>query len=309
MPSRYPIVMIWRRVDDLHKGRSVARGVLNLPLVGEDDYSVIYDGGGAIIGLWTQDEKALLAGDSCSALNFNRYPLVSNPASEMVFAAKDMAATVRQLSDVSSVFFTNPMQRSDGTAVTFFDGAGNMSSVLEPNESRNVSGTGDKLHSLLGTRGVRGDVPPDRQASAGLVGYSLLSRDIGESVSFYQEVLGFEPLGQTEDRADFDAGNLILTVRRESAEGLLSKLRAIGRLQGDWLILLVENIRIETEALAQRGVAFPQGLETSGIGQMAYFEDLDGHPLVLWQPSGKTTREQPIDFYPVLRRLRHELTT
>jgi len=86
----------------------------------------------------------------------------------------------------------------------------------------------------------------------------------------------------------------------EPTNMLVQFLRKSGRLLGDWVVFHTPDIKGTSEALRARGVAFPAGIETSLIGDVAYFNDPDGYSLALWHPSGKT---KMIDFNPALKRL------
>jgi hypothetical protein len=81
---------------------------------------------------------------------------------------------------------------------------------------------------------------------------------------------------------------------------LVQFLKKTGRLVGDWIVFHVTDIKATTKALVRRGVKFPSGIETSTIGDVAYFNDPDGYSLVLWKPSGMT---KMINFTPVLERI------
>jgi predicted enzyme related to lactoylglutathione lyase len=65
-------------------------------------------------------------------------------------------------------------------------------------------------------------------------------------------------------------------------------------------LFAVANIEGTALQLEKAGEKFPTGIEDSPHGRGAYFTDLDGHPLNLWQPPA---RSDDIDYFPVLNRL------
>jgi hypothetical protein len=75
----------------------------------------------------------------------------------------------------------------------------------------------------------------------------------------------------------------------------------------DQLIFHTPDIQAETLNLTNLGVQFPLGIETSiSSGQVAYFNDPDGHNLWLWQPPQQFDPQMPIDYFPVLQRILQE---
>ena len=74
----------------------------------------------------------------------------------------------------------------------------------------------------------------------------------------------------------------------------------------DSLVFHVRDIEETMEALRRRGVEFPNGIEKSSTGPLAYFNDPDGHLLAIWQAPARHTPDQSIDFHPVLKRILNE---
>jgi catechol 2,3-dioxygenase-like lactoylglutathione lyase family enzyme len=296
-----PLVMVWRRVADLNRAKSIVSEIHSWPVIGEDAYSVMYDGGGALVGLWVQDEPLLLADDACSGLSFIRYLMVSNPASELVVAPRQFRMAVTKLrggenwTAVPNVF-TAVSRTEDGAALRILDEDGNVSSLLEPSPRLLKAATGSNW----------GWVTNDRQGSevgSPVVGHRRLVSNLEESRTFYGEVLGLRPIDDRREEVLLDANGLMLSLQQQPQPGLVELLREQRRLLGDWLVFHVSNIKAAYDGLVERGVEFRQGIETSGIGHMAHFEDPDGHSLVIWEPSKKPTKGQPINFYPQLNRL------
>ena len=124
--------------------------------------------------------------------------------------------------------------------------------------------------------------------------------DLATSCRFYGETLGLTPLERSDTTAKFDMGQVILTLHREPTNMLVRLLRNSGRLMGDWVVFHVDDIKGTTAALQSRSVTFPAGIESSLIGDIAYFTDPDGYSLNVWKPSGRT---KMIDFNPALQRM------
>lgn len=290
------VAMIWRRVSDLKRVKASSKKLLALRKVGEDAYSVLYDAGGTLLGFWVQDEAALRADDSCSALNFSKYVLISNPASEVMLVSPKFQDSVARLNNAFKVSAA-PLKTERGDTLRFFDDDGNLSSFHRPSKATLAADkAGLKLRTLVN----------NRAESTGVIGQKFLVTNLTTSQQFYKNVLGLRALRTAKGEAIFDAGAITLTLENEPSIGLVRSLNKTGRLLGDWTVFHVNDIEAEMRDLKKRGVAFPRGVEESGIGRMAYFQDPDGHSLVIWQPSGTTTKLQPINFYSPLNRILSE---
>jgi len=312
-----PLVMIWRRVSSLPNSQTFANRVLQLPVLGKDPISVMFDGGGVILGFAIQEvqpsnEPVLTA---CSEVGLQDFFLQNNPASSIVFAPTDFKASLRNLYTDRNLI-TPPEKSGSGECLRFVDDDGNFSCFYRPSRSALLQRpSGTKLSSLLKSRwpasGARlvevtfeGDAEDDAIVHNPVIGFDLLVSDLPKSQKYYTEVLGFRLLENSAEEAKFDVGGLILTLRVEPTSMLVQFLRKSGRLLGDWIVFHTGNIKETLEALRANGVAFPAGIETSVIGDVAYFNDIDGYSLALWQPSGKT---KMIDFNPALKRLLNEV--
>jgi predicted enzyme related to lactoylglutathione lyase len=291
MPDESRIVLLWRRVSDLDRHRKVA-DALGLPLVGEDAYSAIYDARGVLLGFWELDEEALRADDACSELSFLRWEWVVNPAAELVLGHRQVKRVLARLGEALELRLKESRSKA-GTLGRFYDEDGNLTTVLNPaaSASGHVAAKLDRLASEWNGAGAHS------------LSFRLLVSDVDASRSFYREVLGLRAIQTARSEAAFDGGGIVLELRPEPVAGLVRSLRRTKRLQGNWLILHVQDIERTVKELEGRDVVFEEGIERSGIGDTAHFTDPDGHSLALWQPSGETTDLQPIDFYPQLERI------
>lgn len=312
-----PVVMVWRRVSDLEQAATFADKVARWPLVGGNEYAKIYDAGTTVVGYWVQDllkkvvakdqgvkaeelkASALAGGNSCGALNFNQFALVSNPATEILLAPTTFQTTVQSLSK-SFKLSPNIVRAKAGETLSFVDEDGNFSGFFRPGKAALTGTAGSRLKSLM-TRlpqgGAKGRVS---KTSSQFIGFNILVSDVKRSQKFYKEVLGLRSLKADKGEAKFDLGTMILSIRREPAIGLVQSLARTGRLLGDWIMFHVNDINSAVEALKKKGVEFPLGIEESGHGLGAFFQDPDGHSLTVWQPPNQPL---DIDYFPVLQRV------
>lgn len=302
-----PLVMIWRRVSSLKQSQSAATKIAALEEIGSNNYATIYDGGNVLIGYWVQEsfvEQASQAStaqlsemavvDSCCDLNYQSFALVSNPAMELTFAPPDFDSAVTELG--SQFKLTPSISKTEtGENLSFVDDDGNFSSFFRLGRVA----ANNKVGARLKTFAKRNETARTKIAGH-LVGYSLLVSDLGASTKFYKDVLGLKLLKSKKTEAIFDVGTMLLSLKAEPAMGLVSSLSKAGRLLGDWLMFHVNDIEGAAAALANRGVKFPLGIERSGHGLGALFNDPDGHTLTLWQPPNEPTG---IDYFPQLTRI------
>jgi predicted enzyme related to lactoylglutathione lyase len=305
-----PLVMIWRRVSSLQHSQTFAKRVLRLPVIGKDPISIMYDGGGVILGFAIQEtqpsnEPVL---NACSEIGLQDFFLQNNPASSLVFSPVDFKASLRDLYTDRNIV-TAPERSAAGECLRFVDDDGNFSCFYRPSRTALSSRSGEKLREILESGQGRGarvmDTALDSQPSFEavpnpVIGFELLVSDLAQSKKYYHEVLGCTLLESSSEESKFDVGGIMLTLRVEPTNMLVQFLRKSGRLLGDWVVFHTPDIKGTSEALRARGVAFPAGIETSLIGEVAYFNDPDGYSLALWQPSGRT---KMIDFNPALKRL------
>ena len=106
--------------------------------------------------------------------------------------------------------------------------------------------------------------------------YPVLNMD--RAVEFYQKVLGFQLLFQRKDWAEFDIDGQRLA---------LQKVQAIAppNLAGGAIISFKSNsIETDIHSLKSQNVAFIGNIQEYPYGKIAYFKDLDGNILGLYQP-------------------------
>jgi len=312
-----PLVMIWRRVSSLPNSHAFVNRVLQLPAIGKDPISSMYDGGGVLVGFAIQEVQASNEPviEACSKVSFQDFFLQNNPASAVVLSPVDFKTSAMKLyTDRASV--TPPEKSETGECLRFLDDDGNTYCFYKPSGSALLEHpAGEKLGSILksrwpstGARLVDAAFDGDSRAAATVpnpvIGHELLVTDLGKSKRYYTDVLGLRLLESSAQEAKFDAGAMILTLRLEPTNMLVAFLRKSGRLLGDWIVFHTDSIKQTSKALEANGVAFPAGIETSKIGDIAYFNDPDGYSLNLWEPSGKT---KMIDFNAPLRRILNEV--
>jgi len=309
-----PVVMIWRRVSSLANTKTFVDKVLRFPTVGHDPTSVMYDGGGALVGYAIQEIQP--SNDPqyamCSEVGLQEFAMQNNPASSLVLAPVDFRASAKTLFD-DRRSGSAPLRSSSGEVLSFLDEDGNYNCFLRPSQAALSGGAGAKLNSILRNRWAPGAalttvaddkrMKLDKTMDNPLVGVDLLVSDVPGASRFYKNVLGLKQLSDGPNEAKFDVGNLVVTLRLEPSNSLVSFLRRSGRLLGDWVVFWTPDIEGVSKELTAKGVRFPAGIEKSPIGDTAYFNDPDGYSLVLWRPSGFT---KMIDFNPVLNRILKE---
>jgi glyoxylase I family protein len=113
-------------------------------------------------------------------------------------------------------------------------------------------------------------------------------KDVGRSVAFYTQQLGFE-LDQKNlpAFAQVSIGNLKLILSGPGASG--SRQMPDGRQQepGGWnrVILQVADLPARIEALKKVGLHFRNQMETGPGGKQVQLEDPDGNPIELFEPA------------------------
>jgi len=309
-----PVVMIWRRVSSLNNTKTFVEKVLRFPYVGHDPTSIMYDAGGAMVGYAIQE--VLPSNDPqyamCSEVGLQEFAMQNNPASSLVLAPVDFRVSAKTLfDDRKSV--SAPTRSPAGEDLSFLDEDGNYCVFQRPAQAALTGDAGTKLHSILRSRWAPGvdmttvgddkRVKLDKTMDNPMIGIDLMVSDVPGASRFYKDVLGLRQLSNGPSEAKFDIGNLVLTLRLEPSNSLVSFLRRSGRLLGDWIVFWTPDIEATSKELIARGVRFPAGIEKSPIGDTAYFNDPDGYSLVLWKASGFT---KMIDFNPVLNRILKE---
>lgn len=111
----------------------------------------------------------------------------------------------------------------------------------------------------------------------------LYVKDIEESISFYQKVLGLELAGRFPHGALFRAGEILIGLHSEEAD---RKSKPGGTL----IVLQTSDIGRSYEVLKKRGVGFlTDHVQTEQFGSVADFHDPDGYLLEIWQPPRRQT--------------------
>jgi glyoxylase I family protein len=123
----------------------------------------------------------------------------------------------------------------------------------------------------------------------GLWGVRYQVTDVARSVTFYTEQLGFKldhhkmPVFA---QVSIEGLNLFLTGPGASGSRLLPD----GRKQepGGWnrVVLRVNDLNAEIEALKNAGMRFRNEMEVGPGGKQVQLEDPDGNPIELFEPAG-----------------------
>jgi glyoxylase I family protein len=113
-------------------------------------------------------------------------------------------------------------------------------------------------------------------------------QDVGRSVSFYTEHLGFKlDLQAGPAFARVSNGNFVLWLSGPQSSG--SRPMPDGRKQesGGWnrLALAVEDLPSCVAALQRKGMCFRNDIEMGPGGRQIQLEDPDGNPVELFEPA------------------------
>jgi glyoxylase I family protein len=122
----------------------------------------------------------------------------------------------------------------------------------------------------------------------GLWGVRYQVKDVGRSVQFYTQQLGFKLDQQVLPAfAQVSVGNLKLILSGPGASG--SRPMADGHHQepGGWnrVVLQVTDLPDRIEALKKAGLHFRNQMEVGPGGKQIQLEDPDGNPIELFEPA------------------------
>src|SRR5262249_36704022 len=228
-----PIVMAWRRVSNLDEADRFAK-VANWARVGDNKYARIYDAGTLLVGYWVQEKfvsvvakdagvqpdelKGKLiaaAANKCGGASFDKFALVSNPATHFVGTPADFQGAVNKLG--RALELPPAIVRSEtGQSVSFVDSDGNFSGLFRPGGTALSGRLGDKLKVLM-KRGTLGGPTRATAARGRLVGFDPLVSDLPQAQKFFGDVLSIKPLTSSRTETRFDAGPVILHPRQGPA--------------------------------------------------------------------------------------------
>ena len=127
-----------------------------------------------------------------------------------------------------------------------------------------------------------------KNALMGLWGIRYQVKDAQRSVAFYTEKLGFKlDMEKMPAFAQVSTTGLKLILSGPGASG--SRKLPDGRQQepGGWnrIVLRVQDLPAEIEALKKSGVHFRNEMETGPGGKQIQIEDPDGNPIELFEPA------------------------
>ena len=117
-------------------------------------------------------------------------------------------------------------------------------------------------------------------------------RDVGRSVAFYVDTLGFKlEMQQLPAFANVSLGSLKLLLSGPAASG--SRPMPDGRQQepGGWnrIVLRVADLAAHIQTLKQAGVPLRNTLEVGPGGRQIQLEDPDGNAIELFEPARKSS--------------------
>jgi len=123
---------------------------------------------------------------------------------------------------------------------------------------------------------------------SGLYGVRYQVKDVGRSIDFYTQQLGFKlDRKHLPAFAQVSLGDFKLTLSGPGASG--SRPMPDGRAQepSGWnrVMLQVANLSAATEALKKAGVRFRNEMEAGPGGRQIQLLDPDGNPLELFEPA------------------------
>jgi glyoxylase I family protein len=126
-----------------------------------------------------------------------------------------------------------------------------------------------------------------RSFIVGLRGVRYQTKDVGRSIAFYTEQLGFSVDHQNLPAfAQVSVNDLKLILSGPGASG--SRDLPDGRQQepGGWnrIVLQVKDLPAAIEALRQNGLIFRNDTEVGPGGKQIQVEDPDGNPIELFEP-------------------------
>jgi glyoxylase I family protein len=120
---------------------------------------------------------------------------------------------------------------------------------------------------------------------AGAVRYQV--KDVGKSVEFYTEHLGFKVELAAEAFASVSNGTLTLWLGGPKSSG--SRPMPDGHKQepGGWnrIVLEVDDLPTHVEAMKKAGLRFRNEIEKGPGGKQIQLEDPDGNPVELFEPA------------------------
>ena len=116
-------------------------------------------------------------------------------------------------------------------------------------------------------------------------------KDVGRSVDFYTRKLGFAlKMQHLPAFATVSLDHLELLLSGPEASG--SRQLPDGRRQepGGWnrVVLRVEDLPSEIDALSKAGIRFRNEMEVGPAGKQIQLEDPDGNPIELFEPAKKS---------------------
>jgi glyoxylase I family protein len=125
-------------------------------------------------------------------------------------------------------------------------------------------------------------------AVSGLYGVRYQVKDVGRSIDFYTQKLGFKlDRKHLPAFAQVSVGDFRLTLSGPGASGSRSMPDGQSQEPGGWnrVMLQVANLPTAIEALKKAGVRFRNQMEEGPGGKQIQLLDPDGNPLELFEPA------------------------
>jgi catechol 2,3-dioxygenase-like lactoylglutathione lyase family enzyme len=257
-------------VSDLAAARAFYEGAVGLGVLEEDETSVKYAAGQVTVCL----ERAADAGVELAEGR--------DRSVDITFLVDDLEAT-RAVLEGHGVRVSKTLDYAVGKTADFYDPDGHWFSLYEPSEAALTWPSGDKLRELA----PAGDLP--------LVYLFLFVQDLDGTEEFYNRVLGLEAIeggpckrGVTRLPAGvvkYDAGATLLTTHFVDDDHAAEHRVSTQGSGGAVMVFETGDVRGTMAALADRGVAFPDGVTAERLGTVARFRDPSGHVYFLCEPA------------------------
>ncbi|MFI5495970.1 VOC family protein [Actinoplanes sp. NPDC051859] len=236
-------------------------------------------------------------------------------SSDVVFLTEDIDAT-RVALEGRGIQFERRRSYEIGSVTDFYDPSGHRLMLYEPSQTALGWPSGPKVREVWRAHGRGGAEvigpaagptlgPPEETGLAGnpLVYLFMFENDQLSALGFYRDQLGLDLLERVhccnqdcdeeiEGIGKYDGGDVLLSTHHMHEKSMV--FDDLGRPyspreftpahgQGIAPVFLVRDVAETTRQLAERGVAFPGGLQDDPAGTLARFEDPFGHPFFLLQ--------------------------
>jgi catechol 2,3-dioxygenase-like lactoylglutathione lyase family enzyme len=289
------VVYLFLYVRDLQVSRRFFEDTLGLRVIEEDDASVKYDAGHAILALNRAADYGITLPDE------------HDHSTDIVFLV-DNVDEARAALEARGVQFTETHRYEIGAITDFYDPDGHWFTLYETSEESLTWPSGDRIQAVralhkpaTGGASTNGEFRLDGKP---LIYLFLFVRDADEAFGLYGDRLGLRDIeggpcsrastADEEGVVKYDTGGLMLTTHsletvREEEEILDHPCppRTVNpkEMGGKAIVFHTPDIENAVSELSLKGVEFDRGIERTDIGAIAHFVDPSGHVFYLYQPS------------------------